>query len=358
MTHDIKIVLGLQFGDEGKGRTVQHLVENNPSPIVIRFGGGSQVGHTVIRNGKRHVCSGVGSGVLHDVPTYWTENTAIDPLALYREIGKLGFKPRNIYNSDTMLITPMDIHDNRNNIVYGSVGAGFGSTIGRNEDHFHLTIGDIFYPAIFREKLKLIRDEHYFDIIDDKTMHEYINVCDRLINDFTIVDSFDYISDSYKTLVFEGHQGILLDQHHGFFPYVTRSNTTSKDAIAFIKNNEIEGDIEIAYVMRAYSTRHGDGPFKGELDDIDQHIELNVNETNKLNEFQGAFRYGCHSLDYLNYAFSVDNVKDVTVSKRLVTTCLDQTHNRILLDGEIISLGDFRKKIAHNVNTYYTFRSP
>ena len=144
-------VIGLQFGDEGKGSMVSYLCSQSRNPLVVRFNGGHQAGHTVLYNGIRHTFSSFGSGTLQGVPTYWSKYCTFYPLAAYNEYLKLqtlGIKKPILYVDPLCPVTtPYDCFSNfldekENN--HGSVGVGFGSTIKRHESHYKLYFQDLF----------------------------------------------------------------------------------------------------------------------------------------------------------------------------------------------------------------------
>ena len=349
----ISIVLGLGYGDESKGSFVNYLCSQSKNPIVIRFSGGHQVGHTVVVDDKRHVFSNFGSGTLLGVPTYWSEYCTLSPTGILKEgnaLRKMGVEPKLYINANAMVITPFDILKNhrleeKNN--HGSVGVGFGTTIQRNEDHFHLYARDLLYPKIRDEKLRLIINNYYKlnfnptnqfeNITTRKLYNNFLIACDDLIKRYEIVDDINKLID-YE-LIFEGTQGIMLDTNYGFFPHVTRSNTVSKNAIELInKYNLYANNVTTYYVTRAYQTRHGNGYMTNEGLDT-SYIKENPNETNIINGFQGEFRKTVLDLDLLKYAVECDRFHnpDSFSKKKIVITCLDQVPKNIpvTIDGDL-----------------------
>ncbi len=246
------IVVGLGFGDEGKGLVTSWLCSKVKNPIVVRFNGGHQAGHTVVYNGKRHVFSNFGSGSLQDVPTYWSKYCTFDPVGALNELRVLNKNLSLFVDPDCPVVTPFDkIHNQAkercNN--HGSVGVGFGSTIERQEAYYKLHVRDFYYQEILFEKIKSIAE--YYEQRDDSIE------CIKFIEDIFIIRNKirlhnDLILNDYNP-IFEGAQGIMLDQDYGIFPNVTRSNTTTKNALKMDRDNEI------FYVTRSYQTRHGNG---------------------------------------------------------------------------------------------------
>lgn len=203
-------------------------------------------------------------------------------------------------------------------ISNGTVGVGFGKTIERNENFYNLYFQDLFYPSILEEKLNSIY-YNYYKCGKNIDFQEFIEDCKKLIETKGI-KMFQYkdLQHLFKNQIFEGSQGILLDQHHGFFPNVTRSNTTSKNII------ELAPDLdEIYYVTRTYQTRHGNGYMSSHLDK--PNLINHENETNVTDPFQGTFRYCNLDIELLRYAIQCDsNYSGNLIKKNLIITCNDQ----------------------------------
>jgi len=329
------IALGLGFGDEGKGLTTSYLCSTAKNPLVVRFNGGHQAGHTVVYNGKRHIFSSFGSGTLQGFPTYWSKQCTFYPNAFvkeHEELAKIGVDPKIYVNSLSPVTTPYDVLFNKISEKvngHGSVGVGFGATIERQENNVKLFVQDLFHKEILEHKLVAI-DQYYawkrkeynvakmpyqqqlpelsIDIFLDN-----IEKAKKLIK----LDNGDLIreniySKTAYTLIYEGAQGIMLDKDFGFFPNVTRSNTTSKG---------VTQSNEVFYITRSYQTRHGNGPMVGNRPVT---LKNNENESNVFNESQGQFRT-CHlEPSLINYALECDNHFSEGGIKNLVVTCMDQ----------------------------------
>jgi adenylosuccinate synthase len=323
-----KIVIGLMFGDEGKGLATSSLCSEDPSTIVVRFNGGHQAGHTVVYDGIRHVFSSFGSGTLQDVPTYWSKYCTFYPTAFLNELDVLlkkkpDLKVKFYLDPLSPITTPYDIWSNQSddkNVSHGSVGVGFGKTIKRNEDFYKLHAMDMKYPDVLKAKLMNIAKYYGREYIEDE-VREFLLDCQILLNLVEIKDS-SVILD-YDSIVFEGAQGVLLDQEFGFFPNVTRSNTTSKNAIEILKDLGIDDDLHIYYVTRSYQTRHGNGYMSQEGNVI---IKNNEDETNVDHTFQGKFRTGKIDPDLLRYALECEAQHSRYQYHHLFITCLDQVY--------------------------------
>lgn len=320
-----QIIIGLGFGDEGKGITTDFLAQQHPESVVIRFSGGQQAAHTVMIDDQKHVHSSFASGTLRGLPSYFTEHCTIHPSFLFNEREELIQKNGNVelhIHPLAKVTTPFDVLYNRKNIKnleHGTCGKGVGATMKRNESPFKLFAVDLIAPrAMLIEKLKGIANYYGFEEDEEinNALHVFLEAIDKI--DWKI-EGYDYLK-SFNHLIFEGSQGILLDMDHGVFPNVTYANTTSKNAYEVCKLLEIE-NIEMFYVTRSYSTRHGSGWMSNEKS---LPLKNNEEETCTFNEFQKDLRFGELDDELLNYALKVDEAYVVAQKKNLVVTCLDQ----------------------------------
>lgn len=314
----VSIVVGLGFGDEGKGVVTSQIVERSHDPMVVRFNGGHQAGHTVIYNGHRHVFSSFGSGTLQGAPTYWSRHCIVYPTAMLNEFNDLKqFNPTLYIDPLCPVTTPFDVISNQSDCLHGSVGVGFGKTIQRQEDHYKLFAKDLKHLSVLRIKLDMIMSYYKATSADAKFQKEkFIMDVESMISLKNIrIQTPEHKGD----LVFEGAQGILLDQAFGFFPHVTRSNTTSKNAIGLIDKY---CQPEIYMVTRAYQTRHGKGPMTGNA----ITLKNNESETNVLNQYQGKFRTSTLDLSLIDYAVGCEEMVSHGIKKRIVMTCCDQVN--------------------------------
>lgn len=344
---EAKIVIGLQFGDEGKGRTVDWLCEESSTvpTCCIRFSGGQQAGHTVIYRGIKHIFKNFCSGTLKGVPSYFSEHTTIYLPSIEKEMKVLtekGITPDLTIHPLAKVTTPYDIAYGRireESKGHGSCGMGIGSTMKRSlETPYKLYAIDLLNPTIITQKIHQIRN-YYLGLIDREDREDFYGLMiyleERHFYDLLYKKMFDIQGYGYLTkfdkLVFEGSQGIMLDAEHGVFPHVTYANTTSKNALDVINQmNEVMAvseihewidDIEVYYVTRCYQTRHGNGWMSNETP-----IELvnNQEEINVDNKWQGRFRIGELDYNLLNHSLRIDNIYSHGLKKHLVVTCLDQ----------------------------------
>lgn len=347
MLQKVYVVVGMGYGDEGKGLTTDYLCSKSDNPLVVRFNGGHQAGHTVVLpDGRMHIFACFGAGTLRGTPTYWSNYCTFSPsvlLAEYKELIAISVEPVIYIDNLCPVTTHYDILYNRaieatrDSLRHGSCGVGFGATI---ERHHHSPIKlyaqDLLFPSMYVNKLKAIKS-YYMEKINSETFFDFqeFNHDKEDLQFSLLIDSLNELiqkkiinlcnsnlinNNRWSTIIFEGAQGILLDMNFGVYPHVTRSNSTSANAMKIIKDNlSPDIPIEIVYVTRCYQTRHGAGPFKR-----NSSLRLyNNNETNKYNEHQGDFYIDYLDIDNLNYALKCDSNFTDGASKNLIITCLD-----------------------------------
>ncbi|MEY4933657.1 MAG: hypothetical protein RIS64_16 [Bacteroidota bacterium] len=355
-----QIVIGTGFGDEGKGLATDYLCAQNQQNIektlVTRFNGGHQAGHTVVMaDGKRHVFSCFGAGTLRGCPSYWSQFCTFSPASVRNEwnaLNALNINPLLYVDGLCAVTTHYDMAWNRlsefqrGGDKHGSCGVGFGATI---ERHFHspvkLFVEDLWVEKIFLTKLATIRD-YYKNKINRETSFNFDDLPHQ-VEDERFLDAIAAIrqlrksgviqsvceaemfeNKRFKNHIFEGAQGILLDMDFGFFPYVTRSHTTTRNALSLIHKYLDISKTEIYYMARVYQTRHGAGPMTGAHHKF--VLKNNENETNIFNDYQENFRVAPLDIDYLKYALQIDNHFSRGVKKKLFLTCLDQLHEKAI----------------------------
>lgn len=280
------VVLGAQWGDEGKGKMTDFLAEG--VDVVVRFQGGNNAGHTVEVEDKQYKLHLVPSGILYENKLNILGNgVVIDPKALFKEIGyleELGIivSPEKLIVSDrAQIIMPYHrIFDglkekSRGENDIGTTKNGIGPCYADKADRSGIRICDLINPVVFKEKLEEninIKNEILVKIYGEQPLNfeeiynEYSGYAEKIkpfVQDVS-VKVFDEIKSGKKVL-FEGAQGMLLDIDHGTYPYVTSSNTTAGGVCtgSGIGPTMITGAIGIA---KAYTTRVGKGPFPTELD--------------------------------------------------------------------------------------------
>jgi len=321
-------VIGIGFGDEGKGRVVNDLCAELEKPLVIRFSGGHQAGHHVVQGQFDHVFSNFGSGTLQGAPTYWSKNCTVEPIGLMNEYNILREKdvyPLIYINRSCPITTPYDIFHNAyiNDTygIHGTCGVGFGATLQREEDHYSLLFGDIYYPSILKRKLELICEYYGGYRVRDR-IEEFMARCGEIAKSSYIIPRDVIIPEDFSDRVWEGSQGLMLDKDIGFFPHVTRANVGVRPIVRMGYNPD-----KIILVSRAYQTRHGNGPMTNESRNV--HILDNPFEKNPSNGIQGAFKKSMLDVDLMDYAILKDKcIHHAVVSGRrskvsLFITCAD-----------------------------------
>lgn len=311
-----KVVIGANWGDEGKGLLTDYYADADS--LVIRFNGGAQAGHTVCApDGRRHVFHHIGAGSLRGASTYLSRFFICNPLMFNEERYTLGTSPRVFVDPRAVITTPYDMMLNqmmeeaRGTERHGSCGLGINETMVRSKhpeyrieaahdpsDHWLLSIRDKWVPQRLLE-LGLTPSEAWSRrVSSDAVIEQFVDAWTRFRD--AVVISGGVVASWRGQLLFEGAQGLLLDQDHYFFPHVTHSHTglTNVDMIA--RENAVDV-LDVTYVTRAYTTRHGAGPFPGE-----DHALRFVDDTNMPNMWQGSLRFGWLSLHLLAESVTAD----------------------------------------------------
>lgn len=307
----VYIVTDLGYGDSGKGATVDLLCREGPT-VVIRHNGGAQAGHNVtLPDGTHHEFSQFGAGSLAGALTFLSKHMLINPLnimneaAHLRRIGETDIWDRTFVDENAKIITPWHIDVNRVDEMrrglnrHGSCGEGIGACIQQDLQHPELTIRvkDLFEfdldKRLERLHQRLIVPYGY----NAKDLAQQYQDWARLVNVVGSARSWLRNKLNMYQLVFEGAQGVLLDEWHGFHPYTTWSTTTHDNALGLLQEIGYNGPVQRLGVTRAYMTRHGAGPFVTEDPSL-QYSELH----NTHGPWQGAFRQGHLDLVALRYA--------------------------------------------------------
>jgi len=280
------VVLGAQWGDEGKGKIVDLLTENIGA--VVRFQGGHNAGHTLVIGGRKTVLHLIPSGILrHDALCLIGNGVVISPAALKQEIEQLetsgvDVRSRLKISPAAPLIMPYHIvldqarEKAAGGKAIGTTGRGIGPAYEDKVARRGIRVADLRYPDQLADKLKQALDYHNFVLtghlgvapVDvQKTLDEALafgEYIEPMKSD--VAGLLHELRKNGKRVLFEGAQGALLDIDHGTYPYVTSSNTTTGGALA----GSGVGVDAIDYVLgiaKAYATRVGGGPFPTELDD-------------------------------------------------------------------------------------------
>ncbi|NQZ09927.1 MAG: adenylosuccinate synthase [Algicola sp.] len=292
------VVLGTQWGDEGKGKVVDLLTDQ--AKYVVRYQGGHNAGHTLVIDGKKTVLHLIPSGILRDnVRCIVGNGVVVSPDALLEEMKMLEdrgvpVKERMSISEACPLVLPFHIALDearelaRGSKAIGTTGRGIGPAYEDKIARRGLRIGDLFDAELFATKLKEVLDYHNFALVNyykveaidyQKTLDDALAVADLLKS--MVVDVADVLDKARKngeSILFEGAQGTLLDIDHGTYPYVTSSNTT----VGGVATGCGFGPRYLDYVLgivKAYTTRVGSGPFPTELDcEVGQHLGIKGHE--------------------------------------------------------------------------------
>jgi adenylosuccinate synthase len=358
------VVIGANFGDEGKGLLTDYFAaQGGGNAVVIRHNGGAQAGHTVVTpDSRRHVFSHFGSGVFTGAESFLSRFFVCNPLLFLKEREILKAKteiPRIAVDPRAPVTTPFDMMLNqiaeeaRGAARHGSCGMGFGETLARHEtEGCGLTYADLSDKAALKVKLRHFRDTWVparlkalgIGAVEEPWLSRLKGdgILDKYIEDVqafltaTRSGSAAEAADG-KAVVFEGAQGLLLDQDHGWFPHVTRSHTGLRNVLSIAAEAGIDS-LDVTYVTRAYGTRHGAGPLPQELGRLP--YPRIVDATNVTNAYQGSLRFGWLDADLLKASLQRDlgeNRAAVKLRFGLAVTCLDQLDDKAtcLLDASL-----------------------
>lgn len=345
-----RIVIGANFGDEGKGLVTDYLCATEGAGMVVRFNGGAQAGHTVVTPaGDRHVFHHFGSGTLAGVPTFLSQFFVCNPLVALREADQLldlNYRPE-LYAHPNCLVTTfadMIINQRREDALgdkrHGSVGIGFNETISRSDiPELKITMSDLWNNISLESRLSQICTKYAKfrtgkEIEDsDAMIHNFIALCQKF------ADAVHPLGiKQCPDPVFEGAQGLLLDQDNKeFFPHLTRSHTGMKNVRTLCDQAGIN-EMDLYYISRTYMTRHGAGPLPGE--NYGMRFEDN---TNLDHPFQGKIRFA--RLDTVKLISRCKNDAESSAFKLVLTHC-DQLEAPC--DAHLYAYGPTRNRLTHD----------
>ncbi len=327
----VDVLLGLQWGDEGKGKVVDFLAPNYS--VIARFQGGPNAGHTLEFNGNKHVLHQIPSGVFRENKTNIIGNgVVLDPVIFMKEVRdiykkfKLDLKDSLIISNKAQLISPIHrlidrlLEENKGNKKIGSTLKGIGPTYQDKIGRHGLRVGDILSDN-FLNKYKNQKSTHDYFINGNypsdflKNENLFFEAIDFL-KEFKITDT-EYVVNNHieknNKILAEGAQGTLLDIDFGSYPYVTSSNTTTAGAcIGLGVSPKRIGSV--FGIFKAYCTRVGAGPFPTELfDQLGKKIGKNGNEFGSTTG--RSRRCGWLDLPALKYSVMLNGVTDLFMMK-------------------------------------------
>jgi adenylosuccinate synthase len=330
-----KAVIGLQWGDEGKGKIVDYLSEK--FDLVARYQGGNNAGHTVIVEDVTYKLNLIPSGVIRGKVCFLGQGIVLDPehfLKEYQQICEKISNPNIYLSSNIPLILPYHKQLDKINesILTGEdkigttakgIGPAYQDKVGRKS----IKLYDLKSPDKIKEKLESIKK--FYDPVLNAYQEEVINIDQYL----TILDSFyqqvgslivdnSFIKKNFnqQNILFEGAQGALLDLDHGSYPFVTSSNTISSNIMI---GSGLQVDYQTVGIFKAYATRVGNGPFPSELfDQIGDYIAETGVEYGTVTKRKR--RCGWLDLVSLKYSCQINQVNELCITKIDVLNNLEE----------------------------------
>jgi adenylosuccinate synthase len=361
------IILGSQWGDEGKGKVVDLLTHE--ANAVVRFQGGHNAGHTLVINGDKIILRLIPSGILHEkVQCFIGNGVVVSPQALIEEISALQQKGFDVQrrlhiSANCFLVLPQHValDSARENALgqakIGTTGRGIGPAYEDKVARRGIRMCDLINPDCFREKLKTLLSYHNFlleqyyhvePIAYDSIVEELIAIGQQIKP--MVVDVTQQLSRLRKSkakIIFEGAQGSGLDLDHGTYPFVTSSNTTA----GYAATGTGFGPCYIDYILgltKAYTTRVGSGPFVTELND--DTGALIAKRGNEFGSVTGRPRR-CGWLDIvaLRHAIQINSISgfcltklDVLDTLPTINICTSYQVNGDILDAPPICQDDYQ----------------
>lgn len=340
---EVKVVTGANYGDEGKGMVSYALAneatQKNKKVLTVFYNGGIQRAHTA--NGQVLHC--VGAGNLVGGTTYYDEKFVVDPIALWLTDSKVIIHPK------CRMVLPCDVMRNREKEIarggakHGSCGLGIFECVKRSKNPNYVMVAFDASLGSFHvyDQVKAIHKEYPYTLNDDLyTVDNFIKACEFMRTKCRIA-TLDFVAHEFDTIIFEGGQGLLLDQQNmGDFPHLTPSSVGSYNIHETIKNLGAESN-DIYYVSRSYMTRHGAGPMEEECAKADINASI-VDATNMPNEWQGNLRFGFLKTDSLYRRIAGDFSRYDNATANMVFTQLNYTNG----------------KLATGINTFEEIQTP
>lgn len=334
------VIVGAQWGDEGKGKIVDLLTQY--ADIVVRFQGGNNAGHTIVLKGEKFVFHLIPSGILYENKQCVIGNgVVVDPAVLIEEVNEL--KKRGYLKDDSQLMVSEEAHlilpyhrriDIARDRVFkiGTTGRGIGPAYEDKVARYGIRVVDLMDEEVFRKKLKanLLQKNAYLSEVLKEECFELSEIFDEFLRfkkqlekyvRNTSIILYDEIQKG-KHILFEGAQGALLDVDHGTYPYVTASNTVAGNACAGsgIGPTMIDSVIGVA---KAYTTRVGEGPFPTELkDQVGERIREKGGEYGATTG--RPRRCGWFDAVVVNHAIRINGIQEVAITKLDVLSDFDK----------------------------------
>ena len=385
-----RIIIGKNFGDEGKGLATDFFArlarQNNKDCLTVRFNGGAQAGHTVDLPGERMVFHQLSSGSFRGALTYWAEDFLPDMYKLGEEAAELAAMGRRVpvifasplcrcvYIDDVLINMALETRRGANR--HGSCGMGIDEAVQRSK-RFCLSLETVVtdtaeklyhrlravrlrYLAIRLAELDLSLSEagEYGELLQSDAVLR--NAAERMKRNAELVTlTGGDVAQGYDEVIFEGAQGLLLDENRTeFAPHLTSSRTGVFNAARFIEKHLPGADTEVVYVTRAYVTRHGAGSLPHEDSGIKTRYNI-TDRTNITNEWQGSLRFARHGSpgDFLRPV--TDDIKAAAPhTLSLFVTHLNETGGKLLTAGGDLAQSEWIKAYGGVFDRIYLSSTP
>ena len=330
-----KAVIGLQWGDEGKGKIVDYLSED--FDLVVRYQGGNNAGHTVIVDDTTYKLNLIPSGVIRGKICFLGQGVVLDPSHFSNEYDQIKKKINNpkIYLSSNISLI-LDYHKQLDKInesilntekKIGTTSKGIGPAYQDKVGRKSIKLYDLKSKKIIEEKMHSIK-KFYDPILEsfnesniniEQTIQDLLSFYD-VVNELIVDNSQIKKEFKNKKILFEGAQGALLDLDHGSYPFVTSSNTVSSNIVI---GSALQVDYQTVGIFKAYATRVGNGPFPSELfDDIGDYIAEKGVEIGTVTKRKR--RCGWLDLVSLKYSCEINRVNELCMTKADVLNNLSE----------------------------------
>lgn len=374
---DIKIIIGANYGDEGKGLAADYFAgqANNDNILGVLTNGTAQRGHTVtLTDGRTHVFHHFSSGTFQGADTYICKNFTVNPMIFVKELAELklkfGYHFYVYVHPECKVVTPFDmlrnLQERKISGLHNTCGAGYWNTLDRySTDIEPLTFGEIIRmdPVQLEYSLNQIYKYHFpkdspllVDIDIKGLIQHFINDIHLMGGRVKIAN--DSILNKYDTIIFENGQGLLIGEQNptANWTFCTPSDTGIYTAMKMIENNHLLArEIEVCYVSRTYLTRHGDGCFEHEM--AKENINPRMYDfTNIPNINQGALRYGKLDTQELRKRIDADFGQTALKTRHYIKSVMLTHWNEHELDSFddlsdariYISKGKIREQVEEN----------
>ena len=353
-----KVIIGLQWGDEGKGK-ISYLLSRN-SDCVVRFQGGANAGHTVVLPDRKLKFNMLPAGSAAGAKPCIASGVVLDPAEVIEEVDLLrsiGIEPELMISGAANVVLKLHkkldgmIEELRGGKAVGTTRRGIGPTYSDKALRTGIRVEDLLDEKTLREKLEILERVHGIKVEELDELVKVGRLIAKYVGDVEIY--LNDLLDSGAEVIFEGAQGTLLDIDHGTYPYVTSSNTIAGAACTGCGVGPTRID-EIIGVMKAYSTRVGAGVFPTEL-----HGEL----ADRIREIGGEYgtttgrprRVGWLDIPLLRYAVKISNVSWIAMTKLDVLTGLKKLKicKEYVVDDEVVEIAHPSVKKLKKVKPNY-----